>query len=612
MKQRRHLEEMRERFKGRQWTLSGKILWIVYILVAVGLLSVAAGCAMLGQYHSQVSDMENQIMDTYISKNNQAFGSINTFLRGMLSGDEDQQIQRVTTALRKITDGRHSEDGGNGENIEDNAGSEAGENSKDNAGSDQSEITPADVVAQNKAIIDLKNSFLSMGTNSGGSYNFFYYNSDSKVMVERGSSEYYIRCPFIKMISKKIEADALQYTKNGKWFVCGDYLCTVFKSSDGILGAWIRAEDFARDIIKLSPIQCASFEIYDPDSGTVLIYERDENGTITFERSDQVQDTAYYSMQNALFGYQFSTDTSEFDTTLLRPMLFLSMIVIYMIVVCIVLIYTKQNILEQVHTFYDNLLAFKDTAGFNEKSGLVEFSEAGKVLNQLSEELNKTRIAVYEEQLSRQKTELDYLQLQIRPHFYVNCLNVIYSMAQVGCTDEIQEISVLVSDYMRYIFKKSTELVPVKTELDFVKNYLKILECMNSEAYECRVVMDEDLADFNIPPVLIQTFVENSIKHNQNISSGFAVEIIVQKQKDAVNDQESCRITISDNGQGFSEESLEHFNTCAGSDTACSHIGVKNALTRLNMFYGNDASIEFHNRPEGGARIDILLPVMFT
>lgn len=76
--------------------------------------------------------------------------------------------------------------------------------------------------------------------------------------------------------------------------------------------------------------------------------------------------------------------------------------------------------------------------------------------------------------------ELDYAQLQIRPHFYINCLNVIYSMAQTGRNREIQEIALQVSRYLRYIFKRSMKPVTLGSELEFVENYLKVQTSMSS------------------------------------------------------------------------------------------------------------------------------------
>ena len=77
------------------------------------------------------------------------------------------------------------------------------------------------------------------------------------------------------------------------------------------------------------------------------------------------------------------------------------------------------------------------------------------------------------EQLEKQKTKIDYLQLQIRPHFYINCLNSIYSMAQLKHTEEIQQLALYVSGYMRSIFRKGTKPILMDEELQQIVNYVK-------------------------------------------------------------------------------------------------------------------------------------------
>lgn len=553
--------------------MAGKIVWIAVILVFAGLLEVAVGYTLLNKYHSQVADMEYKLTDVYMTKTNQNFNMINTSVRSMLF--DGQEIKKVSDAYKKAAP-YYKDDGALG-----------------------------DVLVQNSSVTELKNTFLSMSQSYGNTFNFFYYDTANERMTEYGGCEYYVRKPFIDKISELIHNKTVEYTKEGKWFLYDDYLCTIYKGPNGIAGAWIRALDFAESMLELSPTQCSSIEIYDSKYDQALIYTRQKNGTLALERSGKTQES-YYGMNNARFECRFIMDTRDYDSTFLYPMIFLGLIIIYLIIVSAVLIYTKRNILGQVRYFYDNLLAFKDTARFNEESGLVEFSEAGKVLNQLSEEIHKLKIDIYEEQIAKQRVELDYAQLQIRPHFYINCLNIIYSMAQVNRMKEIQEIALQVSTYLRYIFKKSMEPVSVLKELEFTKNYLKVLECMNDMTYMCHIQMDEALGDFGIPPLLIQTFVENSLKHNMDAGNDCALDICVERGQWA--DKDGCAITIRDNGRGFDVDALGALNSGTFSEDASYHIGIRNAVARLNMLYGPASRVHFYNNPEGGAVVAIFVP----
>ena len=73
---------------------------------------------------------------------------------------------------------------------------------------------------------------------------------------------------------------------------------------------------------------------------------------------------------------------------------------------------------------------------------------------------------------------MNYLQLQIRPHFFLNCLNTIYSMAQTQLYEEIMKMSMITSNYFRYIFQNTQDLVPVKNELEHIKIIWKSKRCV--------------------------------------------------------------------------------------------------------------------------------------
>ena len=66
-------------------------------------------------------------------------------------------------------------------------------------------------------------------------------------------------------------------------------------------------------------------------------------------------------------------------------------------------------------------------------------------------EIHNLKIDSYEESLERKQLELDYMNLQMKPHFYLNALNVISVTAQVGDTEMVNRITKHLAQYMRYI-----------------------------------------------------------------------------------------------------------------------------------------------------------------
>lgn len=550
---------------------------IVLVLVIVGVLEAGASYTMLERYYKRMEEMEKTISDIFLSEIDYNFSQINFNVRSMLY--DGKEIQRITDAYQ--TPLRYS----------------------DNAQELQ------DVLERDNSVRELKETFANMAANYGSQFNFFYFDTEHQMMVESGGCSYDVREPFIEMIEQMIADKTLTYTYGGKWFLARDYICTVYRGPDGIGGAWTRTMDFVEDLLKMSPAECTGIDVYDSIQDYSLIFERQDNGTMTY-REAKKSDEIYYGMDHAEVQCRFVLDTTGYEQAVLLPVIFLGLVIVYISIVSGVLVYTKQKILAQVGVFYNNLIGHKDTDRFNENMSIMEFAEAGKVLNKQLEEIKQLRIDIYEEQISRQKIELDYMQMQIRPHFFINCLNIIHSMAQEGLMKEIQKIVVWTSRYLRYILKKGMDPVTVEMELEFTENYLKILECMYDREYQCNIICEEALSQTAIPPLIIQTFVENSIKHNTDIENGFWVEIMVRRFERKNDPRKYMEIAVSDNGKGFDEQTRERYGIgIFPDDDKGYHIGIRNAVARIRMLYGEDAGVEFLENDGGGAKVVISIPL---
>ncbi|MBS5522959.1 MAG: hypothetical protein KHX56_11895 [Clostridiales bacterium] len=147
----------------------------------------------------------------------------------------------------------------------------------------------------------------------------------------------------------------------------------------------------------------------------------------------------------------------------------------------------------------------------------------------------------------------------------------------------------------------------MEKELDFTRNYLRILECMNDNIYPCDIRCDHKLDQFEIPPLLIQTFVENSIKHAITPDGGWRIQIVVAPFDDGPED--FAEIIIKDSGPGFDGDTIKRFNSGAFKNSSSGyHIGIQNAIARLKMFYGDHARVIFSNVPSHGACVQIIIP----
>lgn len=236
-------------------------------------------------------------------------------------------------------------------------------------------------------------------------------------------------------------------------------------------------------------------------------------------------------------------------------------------------------------------------------SNLKEIRILNETFNQMVDEIKNLKLTVYEEKLREQKVRLQYLQIQIRPHFLVNGLNSIHTMIDMQNPDGAREMCRYLAKYFRFLYNKSTDLIVITEELEHVETYVHIQKIRRPNRIDFSMSVEESCHICLVPPLLLLTFVENSIKYG----------IDVEQQKNSISiavfrEDGMTQIMIRDSGPGFSAEILEcmeHDRPIRQGDREC--MGMRNGLERLRLFYGEAAEIHIYN--ENGAVVRIGIPM---
>ena len=213
---------------------------------------------------------------------------------------------------------------------------------------------------------------------------------------------------------------------------------------------------------------------------------------------------------------------------------------------------------------------------------------------------------MYETQLENERIRIRYLTQQMQPHFVLNTLNLVYSM-EPDQYDMIQRTVLCLSRYYRYVAHVGEQLVPVDAELEHVKNYFQIQQIRYPDSFDFDIRCPEDLREVQVPPVVIQTFAENAIKHSLTVGEQNRVEVHIHAESD-----DHIHICIRDSGNGYDPEVLDRihaFRTTRVPQDGLG-LGIQNTIERLELIYGKDADLCFGNSPAGGAQVDIYLPRM--
>lgn len=134
----------------------------------------------------------------------------------------------------------------------------------------------------------------------------------------------------------------------------------------------------------------------------------------------------------------------------------------------------------------------------------VYFFEKWKISIQQNEALKNQQV----------RTQFEVLQNQMSPHFLFNSLNTLTTLIAEDATVAVQFTEKL-SEVYRYILQnKEREIVKLGDELEFVRNYVYLLQIRYPENLSVDFKVADELENCHIAPLTIQILVENAIKHN--------------------------------------------------------------------------------------------------
>lgn len=234
-----------------------------------------------------------------------------------------------------------------------------------------------------------------------------------------------------------------------------------------------------------------------------------------------------------------------------------------------------------------------------------EFYLVHDTFNEMISQVKNLKIESYEKQIEKERANLQALRLQIRHHFFLNCLKILYGLAETKRYKNIQEYIVLLSKYLRYIFQDNSNLVTIEKELTSCQNYISLQKFNLNDPPKYTVDIDARVMHINIPPITLLTLIENCVKHGTQI--GKTLEITVNIGLLASEDGELVNITIHDNGPGFGEEMLRKLNNLTENTVKNDRVGLINIIRRFQLIYGEQFGIAFSNKK--GAVIDIFFSV---
>lgn len=235
-----------------------------------------------------------------------------------------------------------------------------------------------------------------------------------------------------------------------------------------------------------------------------------------------------------------------------------------------------------------------------------EVQAVGIAYQNLMHRLNESIVKERRMSLLQLQAQFDTLQAQVNPHFLYNVLNVISSRGIMDGDEEICEICGCLAAMLRYSTNTKERYATVEKELEYLERYIFLLKSRYEHRLEVEVDCEESVKQEQLPKIVLQQLVENSIQHGYNNSKNI-MKIYVHGWRD----ETGWYFEVRDNGQGTTEEVREELNEkmrkirekimSRGSsiEFEIGGMGLANTYARMFLVYNGKAVFRIRNLEEG-------------
>lgn len=238
--------------------------------------------------------------------------------------------------------------------------------------------------------------------------------------------------------------------------------------------------------------------------------------------------------------------------------------------------------------------------------------ETGELSQQINKMLDRITFLMDESiqrELLVKDSEIRALQNQINAHFIYNVLESIKMMAEIDEKYEISDAVTSLGKLLRYSMKWVSKTVTVEEEIDYIKNYLALINLRFDYEIYLSLNIPEEIYKQQIPKMSLQPIIENAIYHG---IEGIAEDTSIY-MKGILYDT-YCTIEITDSGKGMSEEEIALLQKkingeikAAGSSG--NGIGLKNVQDRIKISFGENYGISIASKKGCFTKVVVKIPL---
>ncbi len=317
------------------------------------------------------------------------------------------------------------------------------------------------------------------------------------------------------------------------------------------------------------------------------------------ESKIKIDGTSYYLYCNTILGTGWSigvfSNISSLDTILSQYIAFI-LIITFLSIICatLVTLILSRGITNPIKVLQYKIKSIEDLEYdpklLGDVKGTIEVEELSQSFKALLFRMKDLTNKLVQERELQKQTELIALQNQINPHFLYNTLDSILAMIDENENEKAEKMIIALSKFFRLSIAKGQNVIPLSQEIMHAKYYLQIQTIRFENKFSYEFDIDENILNYEIPKLILQPLIENSIEHGvgEDIQNG---KITIKGYED----DKFFYLSVIDTGLGITDEKIQEIYEGFNDLKNTKSVGLFNVYQRLNLYFGNDMEFLIYN-----------------
>lgn len=235
-------------------------------------------------------------------------------------------------------------------------------------------------------------------------------------------------------------------------------------------------------------------------------------------------------------------------------------------------------------------------------SGWTETRQLGESFNQMIGDIKMLMRQLKDKEKKKRMAELDFLQMQINPHFLYNTLFTIKCMVEMGKGEEAVKMMDIFIPLLKEGISSSQEMVYIRDECHWLRRFVQLIQYRYEEPIDVDFDISAAASGCYIPRMLLQPIVENSIYHGIENMKGAHIQVTACVHNNRVT------IRITDNGRGIDPETLRTIEAGQWKKNSFNKVGLLNVRERIQIIFGGEYGLHVDSVPGEGTVVTVTIP----